>query len=257
MRNTLGCVAFAATCALIACTSDKASSDQHHPGTIVGGGDTSAGAGGAAAGPAANAAGAGAAGSGSAGNGAATDPAGNPIPAFEAQSVRSYVRKVKNLLTGLAPTEEEFAAVERKGPAGCATGLIDGWTSADHPETYDMFRSKMIGFFVNAFEQTGFTPTEDFKPQLLENAGFDLGPLGVYGDDAFPRLVQNLQESFARTACEIVAAGKPFTDVLTTRELMMTTALMSLYVQIEMPNDQPFNFSFGMMQPTSSPGAWT
>jgi len=57
-----------------------------------------------------------------------------------------------------------------------------------------------VGFFRNSFQQTGFTPNEDFKPQLLENGGFDFGPLGIYADDAFPRLVQNLQDSFALTA---------------------------------------------------------
>jgi hypothetical protein len=100
----------------------------------------------------------------------------------------------------------------------------------------------MLVFFTNTFQQTGFTPTEDFKPQLLENGGFDLGPIGVFGDDAFPRLVQNLQQSFARTAMHVIENDQPFTAVLTTRQLMMTTALMSLYVQVEMPNDQPFNF---------------
>jgi hypothetical protein len=110
----------------------------------------------------------------------------------------------------------------------------------------------MFFFFTNAFQQKGFTPTEDFKHQLLENAGFDLGPLGVFGDDAFPRLVQNLQESFARTAWDIADAGRPFTEVLTTRQLMMTTALMSLYVQVEMPNDQPYAFGMG----GGTPLAW-
>ena len=58
--------------------------------------------------------------------------------------------------------------------------------------------AKMIGFFRNMFQQTGFTPTEDFKIQLLQNGGFDFGgSTRNVGDDAFPRLVQNLQDSFA------------------------------------------------------------
>ena len=101
----------------------------------------------------------------------------------------------------------------------------------------------MVGFFRNAFQQTGFTPTEDFKLQLLTNGGFDFGPGGarLAGDDAFPRLVQNLQDSFAKTAWQIVQEGRPFTEVLTTNRFVMTTALKSLYIQVEMPADAPFN----------------
>ena len=97
---------------------------------------------------------------------------------------------------------------------------------------------KMVGFFRNMFQQTGFIPTEDFKLQLLENGGFDFGgSTRNVGDDAFPRLVQNLQDSFALTAWQLVKEGRPFTETLTTKRFRMTTALKSLYVQIEMPND--------------------
>jgi hypothetical protein len=170
----------------------------------------------------------------------------DPLLPFEPVDVRVQLRKVKGLLTGLAPTEEEVALVtSAPDPKQALMGLIDTWTSIDHPEFYRFFYDKMLVFFTNTFQQTGFTPTEDFKPQLLENGGFDLGPIGVFGDDAFPKLVQNLQQSFARTAMHIIETDQPFTSVLTTRELMMTTALMSLYIQIEMPNDQPFNFRGG------------
>ncbi len=207
------------------------------------------------AGPAAGTTGVSGSGS-STGGSAGTDPVGGtgggvggtintepdkPVTPFEKVSTRSYLRKVKNILTGLAPTEEEVqrvASVESDPAAArnALRGLIDTWADPASPN----FREKMISHFRNVFQQKGFTPTEDFKPQLLENAGFDLGPVGVYGDDAFPKLVQNLQDSFARTALELVATNQPFTDVLTTRQIMMTTALMSLYIQIENPNDQPF-----------------
>ena len=146
------------------------------------------------------------------------------------------VRKVKNLLTGQAPTDADIAAVTNNGTAGLQ-GLIASWTMA--PE----FRDKMVFLFRNVFQQTAFTATEDFKPQLLENGGFDFGPLGTnaVGDDAFARLVQNLQDSFALTAWQTVAEGRPFTDVLTTRKYMMTTGMKAVYLQIEMPNDQPYS----------------
>ena len=106
----------------------------------------------------------------------------------------------------------------------------------------------MIPFFRNLFQQVGFTPTDDFKPQLLENGGFDFGPLGTgaVGDDVYFKLVQNLQDSFALTAWQMVKEGtEPFSDVLTTKKFMMTTGLLSLYTQIEMPDDEPYNFSGG------------
>src|SRR5204863_3211242 len=120
--------------------------------------------------------------------------------------------KVKNLLTGMAPVDADIAAVTTNGPAALR-GLIDSWTMT--PE----FRDRMVFLFRNTFQQTGFVPGEDFKPQLLENGGLDVGPVGsiAIGDDAYARLVQNLQDSFALTAWQIVADGRPFTDVVTTR----------------------------------------
>jgi len=162
-----------------------------------------------------------------------------PVPPFEAVPPEAALRKIKNLLTGIAPTEAEVDAIGTTDDLpGTLRDLIDDWIEREHP---DAFREKMIGFFQNAFQQTGFNAREDFKPQLLQNGGFDFGPLGFFGDDAFPELVHNLEESFARTAWEFVETGQPFTNVLTTQRFMMTTALKSLYVQIEMPNDQPFS----------------
>src|SRR5262245_56933213 len=150
------------------------------------------------------------------------------------------VRKVKNLLTGMPPTDEDVALVTNTGAAGLQQ-LVSTWQTTDPYKS--LFADKMVGFFRNAFQQTGFTPTEDFKIQLLTNGGFDFGPGGqnLAGDDAFPRLVQNLQDSFAKTAWQLVQEGHAFTEVLTTNRFVMTTALKSLYVQVEMPADAPFN----------------
>jgi len=169
-----------------------------------------------------------------------------PMP-FEAASAQTAVRKVKNLLTGMAPTDDDVSLVTAMGAAGLQQ-LIDTWMT---DKTYQPhFQDKMVFFFRNAFQQTSFSPLDDFKPQLLENGGFDFGPIGAgaVGDDAFARLVQNLQDSFALTAWQIVASGQPFTNVLTTNKFMMTTALKSLYLQIEMPNDQPYAFTGGNSQ---------
>src|SRR6516225_5382965 len=92
------------------------------------------------------------------------------------------VRKVENLLTGMAPTDADVALVTQQGAAGLQQ-LISTWMTTDPYQT--MLGSKMIGLFRNMFQQTGFTPTEDFKIQLLQNGGFDFGPFGVsaVGDD--------------------------------------------------------------------------
>jgi hypothetical protein len=170
-----------------------------------------------------------------------------PVGPMEPVELRAQLRKVKGILTGVAPTEDEVQSVATApDPDAALKTLIDTWTDPAHPEFYGFFKDKFVTFFTNSFEQIGFAPTEDFKGQLLEYGGFDLNPLYIYGDDAFPKLVQNLQESFARTAFDIMEKGQPFNTVLTTRTYMMTTALMSLYIQIENPNDAPLGAgSFG------------
>jgi hypothetical protein len=171
------------------------------------------------------------------------NPTGTPITPFASISTAAAVRKVKNLLVGMPPTDAEVQSVTAATDKAAAfRDLINTWTGFGQTTLAPQFHDKMVGFFRNSFQQTGFTPTQDFKPQLLENGGFDLGPLGVYADDAFTRLIQNLQDSFALTAWDMVQGGKPFTSVLTTNTFEMTTALKSLYLQIEMPNDEPYAF---------------
>jgi hypothetical protein len=211
------------------------------PGTTTG---TGTGAGGSGTGTTTGTGAGGSAGSGGAGGGsggAGGSGGVTPPPTFEPVSARTIVRKVKGLLTGQPPVDSDIAAVTNNGASGLQ-GLIANWTMT--PD----FRDRMLFLFRNTFQQTGFIATEDFKPQLLENGGLDLGPVGAIavGDDAYTRIVQNLQDSFARTVWQIIADGRPFSDVLTTRKFMMTTALKSLYLQIEMPNDQPLRFDFNL-----------
>ena len=116
--------------------------------------------------------------------------------------------------------------------------LVAKWQTAD---TFRDLFSKDGRLLPQRLPADRLTPT-DFV-QLLQNGGFDFGPGGarLAGDDAFPRLVQNLQDSFAKTAWQLVQEGHPFTETLTTNRFVMTTALKSLYIQIEMPADAPFN----------------
>ncbi|HVV50478.1 MAG TPA: hypothetical protein VHO06_12510 [Polyangia bacterium] len=154
-------------------------------------------------------------------------------------------RKIKDLLVGMPCTDGDVSTVEAMGPAGLQQLIITWMTD---PTFQPQFQGKMVPFFRNLFQQVGFTPTQDFKNQLLENGGFDFGPFGTaaVGDDVYFKLVQNLQDSFALTAWQMVKEGtEPFSDVLTTTRFVMTTGLLSLYTQIEMPDDEPYNFSGG------------
>lgn len=173
-------------------------------------------------------------GGGGAGGEAAINPGMVTVPAvpFEPATAQSSVRKIKNLLTGMPLTDADVATVAAMGAAGLQS-LIATWMSK--PEFQDKFRERMLFFFRNAFQQTGFNQAEDFKPQLLTNGGFDFAT--PPGDDIFARLVQNLEDSFALTAWQLMAEGRPFSEVLTTRRFMMTTALKATYLQIEMPRD--------------------
>jgi hypothetical protein len=166
---------------------------------------------------------------------------GAPVGPFQAMPPFASVRKVKNLLVGLAPTDADVATVQAQGIVGLQSLITTWMTDAQFTNN---FKNKMVSFFRNTFQQTGFSPTDDFKPQLLENGGFDFGPFGTgaVGDDVFARLVQNLQDSFALTAWQTVVEGRPLTDTVTTQRFMMTTALKSLYIQIEMPDDEPYSF---------------
>ena len=133
---------------------------------------------------------------------------------FDAKTAFYATSKVKNLLTGMPVTDDDLAKVTTKGAAGLQE-LISSWMT--DMQLQPAIEAKMIGFFRNMFQQTGFIPTEDFKIQLLQNGGFDFGgSTRNVGDDAFPRLVQNLQDSFARTAWELVKEDRPFTETLTT-----------------------------------------
>ncbi len=155
-------------------------------------------------------------------------------------SSAAALRKVKNVLTGLGPTDAELAAVssDTSGTGAALATLIDGWLTT--PE----FEGKMLSFFGNTFQQSSLALL-DFEFQLRKRPGaFDL-PYGIYADNALPLLFQNMKESFARTAISFVASGRPFSDLLTTNQFMMTTALKSLYMQIEAPYDiHTFNWNF-------------
>lgn len=153
----------------------------------------------------------------------ATPGGDTPTDTFTPLSTASALRKVKGVLTGLAPTDAELAAGTGKA---ALQAQIDGWMATQ------AFRDKMLTFFGNTFQQSTAS-TGDFTNQLRNRPGALQLAYGLHGDTAFPMLMRNVRESFARTALYQMDAGKPMTDLLTTDRFMMTTALKSLYMQIE------------------------
>ena len=135
---------------------------------------------------------------------------------FQPDPPTVYVAKVKNILVGLPPTDDEMAKVTADPSA--LGSLVDGWMAM--PE----YQAKMMIFFELAFQQTQITAA-DFTDMIPPTG------LGVGGQ--IPLLLQNLRESFARTTLALVAAGRPITDAFTTRQLMMTPALMELYAFLD------------------------
>ncbi len=137
-----------------------------------------------------------------------------PSALYQPLAVAASTGKVKNLLTGLPPTDAEVRAVAADRTA--LKGLVGQWTRAPQ------YGPKVQAFFANAFQQSQAVQS-DFTDQL--------GPLALGRLDA--RLLSNLRESFARTAIALVQQGQPFTQVVTTRRFMLTPRLMALYAFLD------------------------
>jgi hypothetical protein len=134
-----------------------------------------------------------------------------PPVTFEAVQADSYVNKVKTLLTGAAASPHEIALVA--ADAGSLRGLVAGWLQT--PE----FTPKLADFLRVALQQ---------KLVGSLNSQFN-----VLRGNKLNALKENLQESFVRTATAIVQDGRPFTEVLTTRRWMVTTATLAALAYLE------------------------
>jgi hypothetical protein len=157
-------------------------------------------------------------------------PADAGAPAGKGAPAHVYVAKVKNLLVGLPPTDDEVKLVARE--PGRLGPLIDQWMA--RPE----YGRKLQRFFALAFQQTQIN-ANDFADQVFAVIGRN--------DATTPLILQNVQESFARTMVELTARDRPLTEAFTTRQLMMTTALKELYGfldTIEVDNQGAFRDRF-------------
>lgn len=144
---------------------------------------------------------------------AAADAGADASQPFQADPPQVYVAKVKNLLVGQPPTDDEVKTVE-SDPTQLAS-LIQQWQQ--QPE----YATKMLRFFELALQQTQIGLV-DFTDQSYPKQ-LDANP---YTGAA---LLQNLQESFARTATSFAQNDQPLTGVVTSHQVMMTTALKELY----------------------------
>jgi len=145
-----------------------------------------------------------------------TPDSGTSMP-FQADPPAVYVAKVKNVLVGLPPTDAEIQAVEAD-PTQLGT-LIDGWMKLPQ------YTEKMMRFFELAFQQTqvSYSDYADmFYPDQID-----------INSTTIPLLLQNAQESFARTMLALIAEGQPLTQGTTNTQLMMTTAMKELYAFLD------------------------
>jgi hypothetical protein len=140
-----------------------------------------------------------------------------PPPPFAPVQPASYVAKVKNVLLGLPATDAEVQQVVAD-PSSFKT-MVTGWMQ--QPEYTD----KMRRFFELAFQQTQVTAV-DFADQFYPKQ------IDINGTTT-PLLVQNEQESFARTMLQLIADGHPLSEATTTNQLMMTTALKEMYAFLD------------------------
>jgi hypothetical protein len=142
--------------------------------------------------------------------------AGEAMP-FQPDSPSVYVAKVKNILVGLPPSDQEIAAA-RGNPNGLGT-LVDGWMELPQ------YQQKMLRFFELAFQQTQLTAA-DFADQAYPKQ-IGINPYTI------PQLSRNAQESFARTMIQLLSQGAPLTAGMTTQQIMMTTAMKELYAFLD------------------------
>lgn len=140
------------------------------------------------------------------------DPMQNQEPPFEPVSAAAYTAKVKNLLTGQAPTDAELMAVTADPTA--LGGLIDQWMATP------AFDAKMLQFFQQSFQQTQLT-LASFNDQLNgDTLRFDNTNNSLL-------FLKSARESFARTVLQLIKEGRPFTDVVTTNRYMLNPPLMA------------------------------
>ncbi|MDH3845976.1 MAG: hypothetical protein OES69_18700, partial [Myxococcales bacterium] len=160
---------------------------------------------------------------------------------FEPAAPFVYAAKVKTLLTGLGLTAEELDTLTANPEV--LRSQIDAWLGMPQAD------EKLRRFFQTAFQQDGYE--EQALVDLWGYNNFQMGRLsdGTQVDETF---VRTFEESFSRTVLDVFRADRPFTEVLTTQTVYLTTAQMvglalSDDREIDDNGDRSYNRSRGMI----------
>ncbi len=141
---------------------------------------------------------------------------------FDPEKPTSYLRKVKQLLTGEPVAKAELERVLADPSA--FKDVVQAWTKTP------AFQRKMLAFFTTTFQQ--LDGELDRASVVSQLRGDDAAALFRPNDG----LLVSLRESFARTAWHILEEGRPFTDVASTRRWMVTTGMLSYLGVADVPN---------------------
>ncbi len=136
-----------------------------------------------------------------------------PPPPFEPQPPEAYVTKIKDLMTGEAPSTAEIQTV--KNDPRALAGLVDGWRKGAP------YRAKLQTWLASAFQQNQIQETD-----LNDQAGVTT-LTGLIGATPTSRIKEALNTSFSMTMMQLIDEGKPFTTATTTRTFMMSTGMMA------------------------------
>lgn len=166
--------------------------------------------------------------SGSAGEGAdgesESGTTGEPPPPFEPLPPVSALTKAKGFVTGLPPTDAELAAYV-DDPA-TLSAMVDDWLET--PE----FRARTVTIFDQLLQQHASSAN------LAEHFDLSANDFSAAEDRTEGRLVAALGHAFAQTAWELVAQGRPFTEILTTRRMQLDVPQMMLLAAMDaLPRD--------------------
>ena len=142
------------------------------------------------------------------------EPEGEP---FEAASALGSLNKSKSLLHGAAITDEEFNNLTFSGAEIDSQALkstIDKWI--DTPE----FETKFKAFLKLSLQQQNVNPDGGYT---LQFDGIGRNRNDVIDGTAF---LENIEESFIRTAYKLFVDGRDFRNIATTRDWEVTTATL-------------------------------
>ncbi|MEO0600614.1 MAG: hypothetical protein AAF211_04205 [Myxococcota bacterium] len=139
-----------------------------------------------------------------------SEPSSQTAPCLVDEEVSAdvYLRRVKGLLTGAAPTDDELLRIQADPEA--LSQLVAEW------QALPAYREKLAGFFRKTLQQEG--SDLNLRRQLL-------------GSDNARRIPDELENAaraaFVRTAVRIATDGEPFTAIADTRTWELNTALMA------------------------------